>query len=186
MAARRAFIRLAIQGASATNGKGSSQNTAGGAGGGNGNASDSSHGSSSGGGNSSNGGGNSSSSHGKSAQQGGGNNNDTNRFNIDTLNSQIAGFLSQLPSTSPMAVWKNYRLVSGLWTNGGVDSGGSDVQRGSLEAANTTMETFFQQQGQNCFTCHAYDHTHPLTPTSHIVSDLLPSDIAPKRDKETK
>ncbi|MBV9328511.1 MAG: hypothetical protein JO352_32755 [Chloroflexi bacterium] len=68
-------------GASATNGKGSSQNTAGGAGGGNGNASDSSHGSSSGGGNSSNGGGNSSSSHGKSAQQGGGNNNDTNTNN---------------------------------------------------------------------------------------------------------
>lgn len=115
----------------------------------------------------------------------GGNNNDTNRFNIDTLNSQIAGFLSQLSSDNPMAVWKNYKLVAGLWTNGGVDSGGNDVQRGSLEAANTTMETFFQQPSQNCFTCHAYDHTQPLG-VSHIVSDLLPPSIAPKRVKAAK
>lgn len=107
----------------------------------------------------------------------GGNNNDTNRFNIDTLNSQIAGFLSQLPSDNPMAVWKNYILVGGLWTNGGVDSGGTDVQRGSLEAANTTMETFFQQPNQNCFTCHNYDKTLPLC-VSHIAPDLLPPALA--------
>ena len=114
-----------------------------------------------------------------------GNNNDTNRFNIDTLNSQIGGFLAQLPSDSPMAVWKNYFLAGGLWTNGGVGSGGTDVQRGSLEDANTTMETFFQQPNQNCFTCHAYNPAQPLT-VSHIVSDLLPSNIAPPRVKETK
>lgn len=114
-----------------------------------------------------------------------GNNNDTNRFNIDTLNSQIAGFLSQLPSNSPMAVWKNYTLVSGLWTNGGVSSGGTDVQRGSLEAANTTMETFSQQQNKNCFSCHGFVQATPLT-VSHIASDLLPPSIAPKRVKETK
>lgn len=115
----------------------------------------------------------------------GGNNNDTNRFNIDTLNSQIAGFLSQLPSDSPMSVWKNYTLVAGLWTNGGVGSGVNDAQRGSLEAANTTMETFFQQPSQNCFTCHAYDPTQPLG-VSHIVSDLLPPSVAPARVKAPK
>jgi len=114
-----------------------------------------------------------------------GNNNDTNRFNIDTLNSQIAGFLSQLPVTSPMSVWKNYTLVSGLWTNGGVPSGGADVQRGSREAANTTMETFYQQPNHNCFSCHNYVQQTPLT-VSHSVSDLLPPSIAPKRVKETK
>ncbi|HXD34954.1 MAG TPA: hypothetical protein VN643_27790 [Pyrinomonadaceae bacterium] len=114
-----------------------------------------------------------------------GNNNDTNRFNIDTLNSQIAGFLSQLPSNSPMSVWKNYTLVSGLWTNGGVPSGGTDVQRGSLEAANTTMETFFQQPNQNCFSCHGYTTATPLT-VSHIISDLLPPSIAPARVKQPK
>jgi hypothetical protein len=115
----------------------------------------------------------------------GGNNNDTNRFNIDTLNSQIAGFLAQLPSDSPMAVWKNYTLVAGLWTNGGVPSGGTDVQRGSLEDANTTMETFFQQANQNCFSCHAYVKETPLL-VSHIASDLLPPSIAPKRPTPTK
>jgi hypothetical protein len=114
-----------------------------------------------------------------------GNNNDTNRFNIDTLNSQIAGFLSQLPSTSPMTVWKNYTLIAGLWTNGGVPSGGAGVQRGSLEAANTTMETFDQTPNNNCFSCHGYVKETPLT-ASHIVSDLLPANIAPKRVKETK
>src|SRR5205814_7417367 len=115
-----------------------------------------------------------------------GNNNDTNRFNIDTLNSQIAAFLSQPPFNSgSMAIWKNYTLVSGLWTNGGVDSSTPNEQRGSLEAANTTMETFFQQQGKNCFSCHGFKHTQPLT-VSHIISDLLPPSIAPKRVKETK
>ena len=114
----------------------------------------------------------------------GGNNNDTNRFNIDTLNSQIATFLTQLPSGSPMAVWKNYVLIAGLWTNGGVGSSVPDAQRGSLEAANTTMETFDQKQGRNCFSCHGYDPTTPLT-VSHIASDLLPVNIAPKRVKDT-
>ncbi len=112
----------------------------------------------------------------------GGNNNDTNRFNIDTLNKQIA---TLLPATGPMAVWKNYTLVGGLWTNGGVGSGGTDVQRGSLEAANTTMETFVQGGANkaNCFACHGYNPSTPLT-VSHIVSDLLPSGIAPKRTSE--
>ena len=115
----------------------------------------------------------------------GGNNNDTNRFNIDTLNNQIAGFLAQLPSNSPMSVWKNYTLVAGLWTNGGVPSGGTDVQRGSLEAANTTMETFFQQPNQNCFTCHNYVKETPLT-VSHIAKCLLPGGIAGKCPTPTK
>ena len=114
----------------------------------------------------------------------GGNNNDTNRFNIDTLNTQIAALL---PSSGPASVWKNYTLVGGQWTNGGVGSGGTDVQRGSLELANTTMETFLQSgpNKSNCFSCHGYNPTatdpHPLTPTSHIISDLLPTSIAPKR-----
>jgi len=113
-----------------------------------------------------------------------GNNNDTNRFNIDTLNSQIATFLG---SSGTMAVWKNYTLVSGLWTNGGVDSSTPNEQRGSLEAANTTMETFVQSppNQSNCFSCHGYAKAQPLT-VSHIISDLLAPSIAPKRSKEMK
>ena len=104
----------------------------------------------------------------------GGNNNDTNRFNIDTLNSQINAMLSQLPSDSPMSVWKNYTLVAGLWTNGGVASGNAANQRGSLEAANLTLETFQQQQGNNCFSCHIYDPQNPLD-VSNIIQNLLPT-----------
>jgi hypothetical protein len=71
-----------------------------------------------------------------------------------------------------MAVWKNYFLAGGLWTNGGVGSTGTDVQRGSLELANLTMETFFQQPNQNCFTCHQYTPSSPLD-VSHIIQNLI-------------
>ncbi len=112
----------------------------------------------------------------------GGNNNDVNRANIDMLNDQLvgpSGLLTQLPASSPMAVWKNYFLSGSLWTNGGVGSQTADAQRGSLELANTTMETFFQQQGNNCFTCHTYDPANPLK-VSHIVKHLLPSTATKK------
>lgn len=110
----------------------------------------------------------------------GGNNNDVNRANIDMLNEQLvgqSGLLTRLPASSPMAVWKNYFLVGSLWTNGGVGSKVTDAQRGSLELSNTTMETFFQQTGNNCFTCHTYDPAKPLK-VSHIAGDLLPSTVS--------
>jgi hypothetical protein len=113
-----------------------------------------------------------------------GNNNDTNRFNIDTLNQQIPqGYLAQLPESNPMKIWQNYFMIGGLWTNGGVPSTGTDVQRGSLELANTTMETFFQepkkpQIPQNCFTCHRYVVPPPATNNplrvSHLACSLFP------------
>lgn len=112
----------------------------------------------------------------------GGNNNATNTSNIDQLNTQLvgpSGYLTQLPASDPMAVWKNYFLVGSLWTNGGVgsvESSPGTVQRGSLELANLTMETFFQDPAQNCFTCHQYDPSTPLA-VSHIVDDLLPSSV---------
>lgn len=105
----------------------------------------------------------------------GGNNNDTNRENIDSLNSQLVGpngFLTQLPADNPLAVFSNYQLTGGLWTDGGVPSGGADVQRGSLELANTTMETFFQQPSNNCFSCHQFQAATPLC-VSHIINGLL-------------
>jgi len=113
-----------------------------------------------------------------------GNNNDVNRFNINTLNQQITGangFLGQLPSDNPMSVWKNYFMVGGLWTNGGVGSNVPNEQRGSLELANTTMETFFQKPQHNCFTCHNYDPRPPASnnplEVSHIICSLLPTSI---------
>jgi hypothetical protein len=113
----------------------------------------------------------------------GGNNNDTNRANIDMLNDQLVGplgLLTQLPASSPMAVWKNYFLAGSLWTNGGVASGGADAQRGSLELANTTMETFAQDPSTNCFSCHNYNPSSPLK-VSHIVNSLLPASTTGKK-----
>ena len=104
-----------------------------------------------------------------------GNNNDTNRANVDTLNSQLVGptgMLTALPSTNPLSVFKNYFLVGGLWTNGGVDSSTPNEQRGSLELANTTMETFAQQAQTNCFSCHNYAKATPLE-VSHIINSLI-------------
>lgn len=106
----------------------------------------------------------------------GGNNNDTNRSNIKTLNVQLVGPEGFVTTVPDMAIWQNYQMVGGLWTNGGVPSGGTDVQRGSLELANTTMETYFQQPQQNCFTCHHYKSEKPLD-VSHIIDDLLPSSV---------
>ena len=95
--------------------------------------------------------------------------------------------LTNLPSDNPMAVWKNYEMVGGLWTKGGAASGNPPVpssggpgdpnspQRGSLELTNMTMETY--QQGAtsaipNCFGCHGFDPTTPLT-VSHIADKYL-------------
>lgn len=110
----------------------------------------------------------------------GGNNNDTNRSNIDQLNESMAGFLTALPTDNPLSVLQNYVLVGSLWTLNGVASGGSDVQRGSLELANLTMETNFQQANQNCFTCHNFAPNSVSDPTaafavSHLFSSLNPT-----------
>jgi hypothetical protein len=109
-----------------------------------------------------------------------GNNNDTNRFNIDTLNQQIVqGYLAQLPAGNPMKVWQNYFMIGGLWTNGGVPSTTPNEQRGSLELANTTMETFAQAPSTNCFSCHKYvvpPNGNPLR-VSHLACALFPTSM---------
>jgi hypothetical protein len=69
-----------------------------------------------------------------------------------------------------MAVFANYPMEGALWTNGGMDSVTAN-QRGSLELANTTMETFKQiappGPNANCFGCHHFTTTAPLN-VSHI------------------
>jgi hypothetical protein len=69
-----------------------------------------------------------------------------------------------------MAIFANYPMHGALWTNGGQAST-NDNQRGSLELANTTMETFVQnappKTNANCFGCHVFSPQSPLT-VSHI------------------
>jgi hypothetical protein len=120
-----------------------------------------------------------------------GNDNAANLLAIQQLNDALVGprgLLTQLPDSHPMAVWKNYEMIGGLWTKDGAASGNAPVphagksadpsspQRGSLELTNMTMETF--QQGDtspvpNCFGCHQYDPKTPLT-VSHIATSLFP------------
>jgi hypothetical protein len=116
---------------------------------------------------------------------------DTNVANIDSLNTQLVGvngFITALPDSNPLAVLKNYMLVGALWEND-ITQPSSNLanQRGSIQLANTTMETTAQmatpafspipytgtgnlQTAKNCFACHNYtpnnnvtlSHTFPL------------------------
>jgi hypothetical protein len=106
-----------------------------------------------------------------------GNRNGLNKFTIDTLNEQLVGpkgILTMLPGTDPMAVFANYTMQGAIWTNGGQDSTTAN-QRGSLELANTTMETFVQSPppgtNTNCFGCHNFSTTSPLD-VSHIFQGV--------------
>jgi len=125
-----------------------------------------------------------------------GNDNAANLLAIQQLNDALigsAGLLTALPDTDPMAVWKNYEMVGGLWTKGGASSGNSPVpnaqgpadanspQRGSLELTNMTMETFEQGSASpvpNCFGCHGFNTATPIH-VSHIATKfLLPSSVS--------
>jgi hypothetical protein len=102
------------------------------------------------------------------APQGGGD--ATNVGNIRAINASVHQTLAGLLKTAPaqyraMAIWQNYDLTGNLWTlNGqlppvGPQGPNGGNERGSLLAANTTLETFAQGQSakgvdQNCFTCH--------------------------------
>jgi len=130
-----------------------------------------------------------------------GNDNAANLLAIQQLNAQLVGadgMLTKLPDTDPMAIWKHYHLIGGIWTKGGADSGNppvaytvhekdgdkimpgdpSSLQRGSLQLTNMSMETF--QQGEtswapNCFGCHGFAKTDPLD-VSHICNSLFGQD----------
>ncbi len=126
-----------------------------------------------------------------------GNNNASNLLAIQQLNDQLVGangMLTQLPDSNPMAIWKNYEMIGALWTKGGASSGNAPVpnaggpadptspQRGSLELANMSMETF--QQGAtsfipNCFGCHNFNTATPLN-VSHICDNLFSVDSTGK------
>jgi len=120
-----------------------------------------------------------------------GNDNSANLAAIQQLNAALVGptgMITQLPAGNAMAVWKNYEMVGGLWTKDGAASGApppvpsaqgpanaNSPQRGSLELANMTMETYEQGPTSaipNCFGCHHFDPTNPLG-VSHIATQLL-------------
>ena len=106
---------------------------------------------------------------------------------VNELNRQLVGpdgFLGSLDPSNAMAVWAHYPMVGGLWVSDpskpAADSNGNDNgnQRGSLQLANTTMETTHQGGPNsspmlNCFTCHDYQPNETATSgLSHIFGEI--------------
>ena len=103
----------------------------------------------------------------------------SNNTDLISINASV---LSQLKAGD---IRGNYIQTGGIWTaKGQIPSSGTDVNlRGSLNLANTTMETFYQTPNpngfvpKNCFGCHSSSETE-ATEVSHIYSALQP---LPKR-----
>jgi hypothetical protein len=115
---------------------------------------------------------------------------DTNVAAIDQLNEELTGpngYITVLPVSNPLAVLQNYKLVGALWEND-VTLPSSDLsnQRGSIQLANTTMETTEQQgfselpytgtsnlqPAANCFACHNYQPGNNVA-LSHIFKEIF-------------
>ena len=106
---------------------------------------------------------------------------------ITQLNTELVGkngYITKLPSTDPMAVFKNYFIVGALWEND-ITQPSSVItnQRGSMRLTNTVAETTDQDVDltasfvSNCFGCHNYETTRSNTATgaglSHIFDDVI-------------
>ncbi|NQY38284.1 MAG: hypothetical protein HRT38_14470 [Alteromonadaceae bacterium] len=89
-----------------------------------------------------------------------------------------------LPTSLP--VWKNYQFTGALWISDIKENAIPINQRGSLELANTVMETGFQGtpgvagSSLNCFGCHSYkgtatgkSNTESSSGLSHIFDDII-------------
>ncbi len=97
-----------------------------------------------------------------------------NNTDLASINVSV---LSQLASND---VRGNYIQTGGIWTaEGQIPAGGTDNSlRGSLNLANTTMETFYQLPNlgfnpKNCFGCHG-STSQDATGVSHIFDAMQP------------
>lgn len=112
-----------------------------------------------------------------------------NLLAIGNLNDQLVGldgFLTRLPKKDPMAVWKNYFQVGGLWVLDPSRPADAQNQCGSLQLTDSVLESTFQGDfkaaGQgtvvrtgavNCFGCHAYVPKETATSgLSHIFGTI--------------
>lgn len=116
---------------------------------------------------------------------------EANVADIDMLNTQLvgpSGFVTGLPASSPLAVLKNYMLVGALWVTDPTKPADLPNQRGSIQLANATMETTYQQAdsqsnplpytgtsnlqpARNCFACHGYTPGNNVA-LSHIIGTI--------------
>lgn len=96
--------------------------------------------------------------------------------NTDLVSINVS-VLSQLSAGDTRG---NYIQTGGIWTvDGQIPSGGTDTSlRGSLNLANTTMETYYQYHTssfnpKNCFGCHS-SSSDDATGVSHVFDELQP------------
>lgn len=115
---------------------------------------------------------------------------DENINDITSLNGQLTEMFSSLDSDNPLAVLQNYELIGALWLNDPSHPpsynapDGVNNQRGSIQLANTVMETSMQQgynteytgsttdPALNCFGCHQYNPGDTGNGLSHIYSHI--------------
>lgn len=112
---------------------------------------------------------------------------DKNRENIITINGQLSAIFGGLGKGNALKVLQNYEIVGALWENDiTLPSTNLANQRGSIQLANTTMETNAQQgfsdleytgasnlqPAANCFNCHGYTGRSSNAGISHIFSEI--------------
>lgn len=130
---------------------------------------------------------------------------DANVAAIDALNTQLTGpngLIAKTAASGPLSVLQNYQLIGTLWLidpakpsqQPGQPTTDESNQIGSLQLANPTMETTFQQftvdpktgdalpvgytgntnlqPAANCFFCHRYTPGNNVT-LSHTFSEIL-------------
>ena len=99
-------------------------------------------------------------------------------------------------SNDKVKIWANYKFVGSIWskTNAPINElldgdlskpygTGNGQSFGSLDLANVTMETTFQAEGMNCFTCHSMNNNLYRTNTSkkiNVKSPLINSHLFEK------
>jgi hypothetical protein len=92
-----------------------------------------------------------------------------NTANLKSLNDSVTAMLRKLPADNPNRLWANYALVGNVWTVNGALPPNLQTQRGSLSAANTTMESYVQNgeanvtNPNNCFSCHNLNGKTPVS-----------------------
>jgi mannan-binding protein len=104
---------------------------------------------------------------------------------IQKLNAELQGTIFTQPGLpSSLSVWKNYAFKGALWVSDTRVSSSATNQRGSLQLANTVMETFFQGttakpgSAVNCFACHNYNGTASDTPINTGVKNTGKNSIS--------
>lgn len=117
------------------------------------------------------------------ATRSGDNQAETNRANIISINAQLKPMFAALAGDNALQVLQNYKIVGALWEDD-IKQPSSVIanQRGSIQLANTTMETNAQQgfsekiytnpqdttPAANCFACHSYTGADSNAGISHI------------------